>query len=222
VEEILKHIVLIGVHAAAICAIFAILFIDAPARWPMRVFTIALGLVALVVPVITMYDTLGYPDPWPEPGNYDVIGWKFDEARRAIYAFVKKPDEQRPRLYKVDFALSTALDLQQAREHPEHLARIGLVVTGKEEGPPDIAFEFEKRTVIFSPAEVEERERAAREEREARERQLEMERREDELPSTERVRSKAGPGEKNAPAARNAPPGKGDDDDAQAEDDGKK
>lgn len=178
-EEILQHIVLLGVHAAAICALFAVLFINSPIRWPMRTLTVALGLVAMALPVYSLYDTLGFPDPWPKPGNYDVIGWKFDEARRAIYAFVKRPEERRPRLYKVDFDLKTALDLQEAREHPEHLARIGMRVTPKQEGPPEVAFEFEKRIVITSPAEQAEREEEERRDREARQAQLELERREE-------------------------------------------
>ena len=187
-EEILKYIIIIGVHAAAVCAIFAILFINAPVRWPLRVVTVVLGGVAVAMPFLTMFNTLGYPDPWPEPGEYEVLGWKFDESRRAIYTFVRPPHEQRPRLYKVDFKLDTALALQDAREHPEHLARIDLIITGKAEGPPDVAFEFEKRTVIFSPAEQEERERAEREFREAREAQLEQEQREEELESLERMK----------------------------------
>lgn len=200
-DEILHHIVLFGVHAAAVCALFAILFIDAPRRLPLRVITIVLGLVAMVLPVFAIYGTLGYPDPWPAPGNYDVLGWKFDEARRAIYAFVRQEGEERPRLYKVDFDLSTALGLQEAREHPEYLDRIGLVVTAREEGPPEIGFEFVKRNVIFSPAEQEERERLEREDREARERQIEQERRADELESLERMKreiSQGGAGGKSA------------------------
>jgi hypothetical protein len=175
-EQILQHIVLFGVQAAAICALFCILFINSPIRWPMRLLTLALGALAIGLPLYSMFGTLGFPDPWPKPGHYDVLGWKFDEARRAIYAFVKKPEEPRPRLYKVHFDLKTALDLQEAREHPEHLARIGMRVIRKDEGPPDVAFDFEKKTVIVSPAELAAREQ---EERAARQEQLEQERREE-------------------------------------------
>ena len=154
-EEIIKYIVLFAIHAAAVCALFAILFVNVAHRWPMRTLTIALGAVAIALPVYSMYGTLGHPDPWPEPGHYEVVGWKFDEARRSIYVFVKPDGETRPRHYKVRFDLQTALDLQTARANAGHVKRIGMTVAPPEDGNDSrIKFDFEMKRVIRNPAEV--------------------------------------------------------------------
>lgn len=160
---IMNNIALVSMAAAAVCAMLGLLFAASPKRLALRAATLVLGAIAIVFPIYASLDTLGYPSPWPEPGSYEVLGWKFDEARRAIYTFVKRPADQRPRMYEVRFDLKTAVDLQGARQHPEHIARIGMVVTRGEEGQPEVQFEFEKRVVIQSPAEV-----AAREEEERR------------------------------------------------------
>jgi hypothetical protein len=158
-DVIMKNIALISMASASVCAMFGLLFVAAPKRRELRLLTVALGVAAIVLPVYASFDSLGYPSPWPDAGNYEVLGWKFDEARRAIYTFVKKPEDRRPRVYQVNFDLGTAVDLQNARQHPEHLARVGMVVAPDPEGEMRVRFEFEKRVVIESPAEV-----AAREE----------------------------------------------------------
>ena len=162
-DVILKNISLIAIACAAVCAMFGLLFVAAPKRRALRLLTVALGLTAIVLPVYASFDTLGYPSPWPEPGNYEVLGWKFDEARRAIYTFVKKPEDRRPRVYQVNFDLSTAVDLQNARQHPEYLARVGMIVEPDPEGELRVRFEFVKKVVIESPAEAAAREQEERE-----------------------------------------------------------
>ena len=167
----MRHIAYVAIAAAAAGALFGLLFVETPNRWPMRVITIVLGLVAVTLPVVSLYETVGFPDPWLKQGQYEVVGWKFDEVRRAIYTFVKLPGEPRPRLYVVDFDTHSALELQQAREHPEHLARIGMTVTANPDGGPAVAFQFEKRVVIRSLAEQaaeEEEDRRSEEARRAR------------------------------------------------------
>ena len=154
-EEIIKYIVLFSIHAAAVCALFAIMFVNVAHRWPVRTLVIALGAVAIALPVYSMYDTLGHPDPWPEPGHYEVVGWKFDEARRSIYVFVKPDGETRPRHYKVTFDLQTALDLQTARENAGQVKRVAMTVAASEDGSdPSVKFDFEMKRGIRNPAEV--------------------------------------------------------------------
>jgi hypothetical protein len=166
-EIILRHIALLGLSAAAVSALLGLLFVSAPRRRSLLALTAALGMLAIGLPIYSSLGNLGLPDPWPEPGDYDVLGWKMDESRRAIYAFVKRAEDRRPRLYRVEFDLDTAIDLQKARQHPEYLARIGMRVEPRPQAPPEVSFQFEKRVVIQSLAETAEREDEERQRQEA-------------------------------------------------------
>ena len=87
-SELLVLIILYALHAAAVCFLFAMLFVNDLRQWWMRIATLALGLVALVLPLMLAHQTLGYPDPWPEPGRYNVYGWDVDEIDGALFLLV--------------------------------------------------------------------------------------------------------------------------------------
>jgi hypothetical protein len=167
-ESILREISLSSIASASICAMLGLLFVaDSRMRW-VRLLTVFLGVLVIGLPIYASLDALGYPSPWPEPGRYDVLGWKFDEARKAIYTFVKRPEDRRPSLYRVQFDMKTAVDMQNARQHPEHIARISMVVEPGADGQNQARFEFEKKIVIQSPAEEAAREQDRRREEAAR------------------------------------------------------
>ena len=115
-SDILKFIVLFAVHAATVCFLFAMLFLHRPRRWGLRLVTVAVGVAALAMPYVFLSNTLGYPDPWPRSGVYDVLGWDIDESRQEIYLFVAPEGDPTPRHYQVPFNLKAALTLQEAQE----------------------------------------------------------------------------------------------------------
>ena len=115
-SEILKFIVLFAIHAATVCFLFAMLFLHRPQRWGLRLLTVVIGIAALAMPYLFLSNTLGYPDPWPRGGVYDVLGWDIDESRQEIYLFVAEGDDAVPRQYQVPFNLEAALTLQETQE----------------------------------------------------------------------------------------------------------
>ena len=115
-SDILQFIVLFAIHAATLCFLFAMLFLHRPRRWGLRLVTVAVGVAALAMPYVFLSNTLGYPDPWPRSGVYDVLGWDIDESRQEIYLFVAQEDNPTPRHVQVPFHLQAALALQEAQE----------------------------------------------------------------------------------------------------------
>ena len=115
-SDILKFIVLFAIHAATVCFLFGILFLHRPRRWGLRLVTVAVGVAALAMPYVFLSNTLGYPDPWPHSGVYDVLGWDVDESRQEIYLFVAQEDDPTPRHFQVPFTLEAALTLQEVPE----------------------------------------------------------------------------------------------------------
>ena len=132
-SDILQFIILFAIHAATVCFLFAMLFLHCPRRWALRVMTVGVGVLALVMPYFFLSNTLGYPDPWPGSGVYEVLGWDIDESRQEIYLFVTAEGDPTPRHYQVPFSLEAALTLQESQETLtifEHLA------VGIEAAPP--------------------------------------------------------------------------------------
>ena len=115
-SDILQFIVLFAIHAATVCFLFTMLFLHRPRQWGLRLVTVIIGVVALAMPYVFLSNTLGYPDPWPGSGVYDVLGWDIDESRQEIYLFVAQEDDSTPRHYQVPFSLKAALTLQEAQE----------------------------------------------------------------------------------------------------------
>ena len=113
-SELMVTIVLYAIYAATVAFLFAMLFIRDWRRWWLRLATVAVGAAAVVYPVLTARTTLGYPDPWPEDGRYDMLGWQIDEPNRAIYMFLERPGVVEPLHYRVPFDLRTAIALQDA------------------------------------------------------------------------------------------------------------
>ncbi len=113
-SELMVTIILYALYAATIAFLFAMLFIRDWRRWWLRVATVAVGAAAIAYPALTARQTLGYPDPTPEPGRYDMLGWQIDEPERAIYVFVERPGQVAPLHYRIPFDLKTAIDLQDA------------------------------------------------------------------------------------------------------------
>ena len=115
-SELLVFIIIYALHAAAICFLFTMLFIHESRRWWLRGATLIVGLVALALPLKLATETLGYPDPWPAPGRYDVIGWDVDETGGELFLFVMQLDKSGPYHVRVPFNLEIALKLQETRE----------------------------------------------------------------------------------------------------------
>ena len=115
-SELLVFIILFALHAAAISFVFAMLFIYDFRRWWLRAITVVFGLAALALPLKLATDTLGYPDPWPASGRYDVLGWDVDETGGALFLFVMPPDATAPHHLRLPFDLGLALKLQKAQE----------------------------------------------------------------------------------------------------------
>ncbi|MDP6516191.1 MAG: hypothetical protein QF926_06160 [Alphaproteobacteria bacterium] len=145
-SELLTYIVLFSLQAATICFLFAMLFVHASRKWWLRAVTVALGLASIALPIYTVSTTLGYPDPWPPSGQYEVRGWEIDENGDAFYLFVEKTGDPTPRHYKLPFDLETALELQKAREEVGTFEYIRLVVDEPvDDGPPQFDILMKKR-----------------------------------------------------------------------------
>jgi len=88
---------------------------------------------------------LGYPDPWPPNGTYEVLGWEVSEVDQVFFVMVQKEGEDAPQHYKVPFKLDTALKLQEATENRGVFKRISLVISpGLQPDLPDTVFTFER------------------------------------------------------------------------------
>ncbi len=112
-SDILQFIMVNALHAAALCFLFAMLFLHSPQRRGLRLFTVLIGVAAMVLPSLLVPRTLGYPDPWPQNGVYDVLGWAANESQGDIYLFVEQTSEPIPRHVKVPFDLDVALALEK-------------------------------------------------------------------------------------------------------------
>ena len=140
-SDVLQFIVLFAVHAATVCFLFAMLFLHRPRRWALRVLTVAIGVAALAMPYVFLSNTLGYPDPWPRGGVYDVLGWDVDESRREIYLFVTRDGDPTPRHYQVPFSLDAALTLQAVPETLTIFEQLAVEIeAGAEAAPPGYRF----------------------------------------------------------------------------------
>ena len=115
-SELLVYIIIFALYAATVAFLFVMLFIHDFRSWWLRGATAVLGLGALAMPALLARDTLGYPDPWPEPGRYELLGWDVDEGADALYLFVMRPGETAPYHLRVPFDLNAALALQKAAD----------------------------------------------------------------------------------------------------------
>ena len=143
--ELLNYLILYSLFAATLGFLFVMLFIGELRRWWMRVATIAAGVFALGLPFFVTFKTLGYPNPWPSEGKYEVFGWQVNELDQAYFVMVAKEGENAPQHYKVPFKLNTALKFQEARENVGRFRRISLVISsGSQPDLPNTVFTFEK------------------------------------------------------------------------------
>ncbi len=113
-SALMVQIVLYALYAATIAFLFAMLFIRNWRRWWLRLATAAVGACAIAYPLFTARNTLGFPDPRPEPGRYHMLGWEIDEPERAIYMFLERPGQVEPLHYQIPFDLKSAIALQNA------------------------------------------------------------------------------------------------------------
>ena len=144
-SELLNYLIFYALFAATIGFLFAMLFIGELRRWWMRTATVGAGLTALLMPLFVTAKILGYPDPWPPEGRYEVLGWEIVEADHAFFVLVKKPGNDVPHHYKLPFRLDTALKLQEAEQLGSIFRNISLVVTqGLSDEMPGAVFTFEK------------------------------------------------------------------------------
>jgi hypothetical protein len=147
-SELLVFIVLYALHAATVCFLFVMLFIHDFRRWWLRAATLVLGLAALALPLTMATKTLGYPDPWPGPGRYDVLGWDVDETDDALFLFVMQLDGSEPYHLRVPFDLGVALKLQEAQEGIGTYKQITVdILPESTEYGPKYAFNIER---VFS------------------------------------------------------------------------
>lgn len=143
--EHLLLIVLYALYAATVCFLFVMLFIREFQRWWLRTATFAFGLAALALPLGLATSTLGYPDPWPPPGRYDVLGWDVDETRGVIYVFAMKPGNTEPYHLRVPFDLGTALKLQDVAQEISIYKQITVdILPESTEHGSDYAFQIER------------------------------------------------------------------------------
>lgn len=115
-SELLVFIIVYAMHAATVCFLFVMLFVFDLRRWWIKGATLVLGLGALALPLSLATKTLGYPDPWPLPGRYDVHGWDVDENGGALFLFVIEEGGTKPYHMRVPFDLGVALKLQKVAE----------------------------------------------------------------------------------------------------------
>ena len=147
-SELLVFIILYALHAATVCFLFVMLFIHDFRRWWLRAGTLVLGLAAVGVPLAMATKTLGYPDPWPGAGRYDVLGWDVDESGGALYLFVMEPDGAKPYHLRVPFDLGVALKLQDVAENGSIYKQITVDISSETtEYGPEYAFNIER---VFS------------------------------------------------------------------------
>ncbi len=144
-SELLVFIVLYSLHAATVCFLFVMLFIHDFRRWWLRGATLVLGLASLALPLTMATKTLGYPDPWPPTGRYDVHGWEVDESGGAIYLFVVAPEATEPYHLRVPFDLGVALKLQKVSEERSIYKQITVdIFPESTEHGPKYAFNIER------------------------------------------------------------------------------
>lgn len=144
-SELLVFIILYALHAATVCFLFVMLFIHDLRRWWLRGATLVLGLGALALPLTMATKTLGYPDPWPGPGRYDVFGWDIDENGGALFLFVMEPDGRAPYHLRVPFDLGVALKLQKVSEEPSIYKQITVDIFPESTNHgPEYAFNIER------------------------------------------------------------------------------
>jgi len=150
--ELLVYIVLYALYAATLCFLFVMLFIRDFRRWWLRAATAVFGLAALGLPFTLATRTLGYPDPWPVPGRYDVFGWDVEERSGAIFLFVQPAGAAVPYHMRVPFELGTALKLQSVAENPGIYKQITVdILAERSEAGPHYVFNIEK---VFSDDET--------------------------------------------------------------------
>ena len=143
--ELLNYLVFYSLFAATLGFLFVMLFIGELRRWWIRPITIAAGVFALGLPFYVTFKTLGYPDPWPPNGTYEVLGWEVNEVDQVFFVMVQKEGEDAPQHYKVPFKLDTALKFQEATENRGVFKRIMLVISpGVTPDLPDTLFTFER------------------------------------------------------------------------------
>ena len=139
--ELLTSILLMALQLATVCLLFAMLFLHAMERWWLRAATLALGVGAIVLPILSVSAMLGHPDPWPSGGRYEEFGWDVNESDGAIYLFVAAEGDPVPRQFKLPVDLKVALRLQKARENRSAYHRIdiqidpGRIETGPNSNP---------------------------------------------------------------------------------------
>ncbi len=147
-SELLVFIILYALHAATVCFLFVMLFIHDFRRWWLRAATLVFGLAALALPLTMATKTLGYPDPWPGPGRYDVLGWDVDESGDALFLFVMQLDGSEPYHLRVPFDLGIALKLQEVQEQIGIYKQITVdILPESTEHGPKYAFNIER---VFS------------------------------------------------------------------------
>jgi len=152
-SELLVFIILYALHAATVCFLFVMLFIHDFRRWWLRGATLILGLAALALPLGLATKTLGYPDPWPGPGRYDVLGWDIDETGGALFLFVMQPESTKPYHLRVPFDLGVALKLQKVQEEISIYKQITVDISAETtKHGPKYAFNIER---VFSDDEDE-------------------------------------------------------------------
>ena len=144
-SELLVFIILYALYAATVCFLFVMLFIRDFRRWWLRGATFVFGLVALGLPFGLATKTLGYPDPWPAPGRYDVLGWDVDESGGALYLFAMQPGASEPYHVRVPFKLGVALKLQEVAEEVSIYRQITVdIFPDSTDDGPNYAFNIER------------------------------------------------------------------------------
>ncbi len=144
-SELLVFIIVYALHAATVCFLFVMLFVHDVRRWWLKAAALALGLGALILPLNLANKTLGYPDPWPLPGRYDVLGWDVDESGGALFLFVMRPDGSEPYHLRVPFELGIALKLQEVAEEVSIYKQITVdIFPETTEYGPKYAFNIER------------------------------------------------------------------------------
>ena len=115
--ELTSQLTIYGLYAATVGLLFVLLFIHELRGRLVRLGVLAIGALALGLPIWLTGISLGHPDLWPDDGKFRLLGWQVAEADQAIFVFVDQSDDEPPRLLRVPFSRAAALQLQNAAEH---------------------------------------------------------------------------------------------------------
>ena len=143
--DLISHLTIYGLYAATLALLFVLLFVHEPRGRLVRLGVLAIGALALGLPIWLTGTSLGYPDRWPDDGKFRLLGWHVSEGDQAIFVFVDQSEDEPPRLLRVPFSREAALKLQNAAAHFGTYREMSIAIAeGSRPSEPTYTLTFKK------------------------------------------------------------------------------